>query len=346
MNDQERPSYTPGPGLACWVITDGRVGIEVQAAGLARGLGLAPVVKRLKADRPWRWLPPRFWRDPLGHLAPDSDPLAPPWPDVLVGCGRLATAPGAAIRRAAAGRCFTIQIQDPKLPLGRFDALVIPRHDGVAGPNVIATLGSMHGLSETALAEAGARFAARFEALPRPWIGVLLGGNSRTHRLTAGNARGLAARLADWSREQGAGLIVTPSRRTSEATLALLREALAGCPAVIWDRSGENPYQGMLALADAFVVTADSVNMACEAAFTGKPIYIAPVRGGTPKFARFHRALRDAGISRPLGAAFETWHYPPLRETERVAAELRARIAAWRGEARPKGAAEPDRLSA
>lgn len=341
MTASLRPPASSPLDLTCWVVTDGRVGIEIQAAGLARSIGLDPEIKRLKASAPWRWLPPRFWLDPLAHLAPDSDRLAPPWPDVLVGCGRMAVAASSAVRRAAGGNTFTVQIQDPKLPLQRFDVVVAPRHDGLAGRNVIATLGSMHGMSEAQLAEAASSFAPRYEQLPRPRIGVLIGGNSRTHRLTAGNARTLAARLKAWSSELGAGLIVTPSRRTGTATLSILREALAGCPVEIWDRSGENPYRGMLALSDAFVVTADSVNMACEAAFTGKPIFVAPVAGGTPKFSRFHKSLREAGIARPLDAPFESWHYAPLRETERVAAEIRRRIAAWRGEPEPAGQAEP-----
>ena len=315
--------------LDCWVVTDGRVGIEIQATGLARSIGLQPKVKRIRASAPWRWLPPRFWVDPLSHLAPESDRLDQPWPQVVVGCGRMATAPSAALRRAAGGLAFNVQIQDPKLPLERFDVVVAPRHDGLDGPNVITTLGSMHGLDEAALAEAATRFATQFENLPRPRIGVLVGGNSRTHRLTTGNAQALAATLADWSKKQGAGLIVTPSRRTGENTLDLLRKALDGCPARIWDRSGDNPYLGMLALADAFVVTADSVNMACEAAFTGKPVYIAPVSGGTAKFTRFHQALAAAGMSRPLEAPLEPWSYQPLRETERVAEEIRGRIVAW-----------------
>ena len=71
-------------------------------------------------------------------------------------------------------------------------------------------------------------------------------------------------------------------------------------PAFIWDGSGDNPYFGMLGLADAIIVTADSVTMVSEAAATGKPVHVVALEGGSAKFARFHRAMAEAGITRPF----------------------------------------------
>jgi hypothetical protein len=49
----------------------------------------------------------------------------------------------------------------------------------------------------------------------------------------------------------------------------------AADPAVwVWDRTGENPYVGALALADRFVVTGDSVSMVSEALATDKPVEV------------------------------------------------------------------------
>ena len=335
-DDQDDPA-TP----TCWALSDGRVGIEIQALGLARALGTEPVNKRIKARGLWPLLPPRFWSSPLRLLATNSDPLAPPWPDLVVGCGRQAVGFNRAIRKAAGGTCFSVQIQDPKVSLSDFDVVVTPRHDGLRGANVIETLGSMHGLSEALLAEAAATFAPRFAHLPPRRIGVLVGGDSRTHKFTTENALTLASRLQAWTEAEPVGLIVTPSRRTGVEQVALLRRALGGLPAEVWDGRGDNPYRAMLALSDSFVVTSDSVNMACEAAFTGKPIHVAPVEGGTEKFARFHRAMAEAGITRPLDAPLEPWTYPPLRETERVAAEIRRRLAERRTEFRRPGPAAP-----
>lgn len=326
--DQGVPARPP----SCWVISDGKAGIEIQCRGLAEALGFEPVIKRIKIRAPWRWLPPRFWRDPLAALQVEGngggDRLMPPWPDVMIGTGRLAVGPNLAIRRASGGRTFSVQVQDPKVALDNFDVVVAPAHDRLRGPNVIETRGSLHGLTDAKLAAAAARFAAAVEHLPRPRVTVLIGGNSRTHRLTRRNARNLARDLARLARESGAGLLVTPSRRTGPETLAILREGLAGLPTAFWDGSGENPYLGYLALADAFVVTGDSVNMICEAAFTGKPVHIAEITGGTPKFRRFHRAMREAGVTRPFEGVLGRWSYEPLNETVSVAAEIRRRMPA------------------
>src|SRR3546814_13124599 len=75
--------------------------------------------------------------------------------------------------------------------------------------------------------------------------------------------------------------MVTPSRRTGPDNEAILRARLAGLPAEIWDGEGENPYFAYLGLADAILVTADSVNMVCEAASTGKPVYVIDLDGGS-----------------------------------------------------------------
>ncbi len=310
----------------CWVLSDGRAGNETQCRGLARALGFEPIVKRLKIRAPWRWLPPNLWLNPLVAVDPSGDRLAPPWPDVAIGTGRRAVGPNAAIRRASRGRTFTVQIQDPKVAPSAFDAVVAPAHDGLEGANVITTRGSLNSLTRERLAEAAARFAPGLAALPRPLVAVLVGGDSRVHRLTADLTRRLARDLVRMARDRGAGLLVTPSRRTGPENLAILREALAGLPAEIWDGSGDNPYLGYLALADAFVITADSVNMTCEAAFTGKPIHIAEVAGGTAKFARFHATMRAAGITRPFDGGLESWSYPPMNETAEVAAEIRRRL--------------------
>ena len=326
---------------ACWVVTDGKAGMEVQCLGLAEALGFEPRIKRIQVTRPWRWLPPQWVPDPLGTIAPpqggsqggsqsgsQGDPLAPPWPEVLIASGRQAVACSMAIRRASGGRTFTVQIQNPVVDPARFDVVVAPQHDRLTGDNVIETLGGLNRVTEARLSAAAARFGPVFGHLPRPTIAVVLGGSNRVYRFTQAIARRLGEDLARLCRTEGAGLLVTASRRTDPGIMALLRAALNGCAAEIWDGEGENPYLGYLGLADAFVVTGDSVNMVCEAATTGKPVYVVELAGGSAKFARFHRALRQAGATRPFAGRLEHWSYPPLRDTETAAAEIRRRLTA------------------
>ncbi len=323
-------SDTPDPDTpdACWVMTDGKAGMEVQCIGLAEALGFEPRIKRIQVTKPWRWLPPRLVPNPLGAIGPKRDSLAPPWPEVLIASGRQTVAASMAIRRASGGATFTVQIQNPVVDPAAFDIVVTPRHDRLTGPNVIETMGGLNRITEARLSAAATKFGPAFAHLPRPLIMVALGGNNRTYRFTRAIARRLGEDLAQMWRAEGAGLLVTASRRTGPNTLALLRAALKGCAAEIWDGEGENPYFGYLGLADAFVVTGDSVNMVCEAATTGKPVYVVELAGGSAKFIRFHQALRQAGATRPFAGRLEHWSYPPLRDTETVAAEVRRRLAA------------------
>ena len=120
--------------------------------------------------------------------------------------------------------------------------------------------------------------------------------------------------------------MVTASRRTDPESQAALQAALNGVPTDFWDGAGDNPYLGMLAMADGIVVTEDSVTMASEAASTGKPVFIAKMDGRAEKFEHFHADLAAHGISRPLTGAWDTWTSPPLHEAARVAAEIRSRV--------------------
>jgi len=302
----------------CWVMTDGKPGMENQCLGLAEALRLKPEVKRIAPRAPWSWLPPQLWVSPLSAVAE----IGPPWPDLLIATGRQTVAPALAIKRRNPAT-FTVQIQDPVAGRGRFDLIAVPEHDDVSGPNVITTLGALHRVTPERLGEAGPRFRAQLQPLPRPLIAVLLGGTNKQFRLTEARARALADGLA---RLPG-GLAVTPSRRTGDDAMRIIRTALSSKPALIWDGSGENPYFGFLAEADAIVVTGDSVSMVSEACATGKPVYVFDLEGGSRKFARFHRALRERGITRPFDGTLAAWTYPPLDDTARVAAEVRRRFA-------------------
>src|SRR5262249_51919797 len=146
------------------------------------------------------------------------------------------------------------------------------------------------------------------------------------YRLGLDRLAALADQLASLARRHGAGLLVTPSRRTGAAGERILRERLAEVPAYIWDGSGENPYFAMLALADAVIVTEDSVSMVTEAASTGKPVHVVPLEGGSRKFLQFHRLMREAGVTRPFAGTLESWRYEPPNDTARAAAEIHRRL--------------------
>jgi len=323
----DTPANAP-PDLSVWVLTEGHIGMENQARGLAEAMGIEPVVKRLHPRLPWRYLPPRLWPMPLRAPGPEGDPLAPPWPDVLITCGKRATAPSVAIRKASRGRIFTVHIQDPPLAASAFDLLVVPAHDRVRGPNVLVTQAAVHRVTRKRLDEAAAALASRLEAIPHPRVAVLIGGSNRKHKAGEAAFEHLARQLAELSRREGAGLLVTPSRRTGARNEAILRQHLAGLPAEIWDGSGANPYFGYLGLADFVIVSRDSVSMVSEACASGRPVYTARLASNSRRLDAFHETLENADIARPFEGVLERWTYQPPEDTAKAAAAILARLRA------------------
>lgn len=310
----------------CWVLSDGKPGMSNQCIGLAEALDVDFVVKIVRPRLPWRILAPPLWLSPLSAPGADGDKLHPPWPKLLIATGRQTVALSMAIKRASAGKTFTIQIQNPANSLSRFDLVVVPRHDEITGTNVIVTEGALHRVTSERLAREAERFSPLLASLPRPLVAVLVGGSNRQYRFTRAGAQRLAYQLQRLVRQQGVGLAVTMSRRTGEENEHRLRDALSADDVYIWDGNGDNPYFGILGLCDTIVVTSDSVSMVSEACATGKPVHVFYLDGGSEKFRRFHRNFFQREITRPFTGEIESWSYKTLDDTERVAREIHKRM--------------------
>ncbi|MBU6443415.1 MAG: mitochondrial fission ELM1 family protein [Alphaproteobacteria bacterium] len=319
---------------ACWVVTDGKAGMQSQCVGLAEALGYDPVIKQVALRAPWRQLSPYFR---MGHdyaFTKGSDPLLPPWPDLLIATGRHSIAASLYVReqsRRAGKRTVTVQIQNPVLSPRYFDLVIVPQHDRLSGPNVISTMGALHRITPELLKREAEIFAPQVAHLPRPYIGVLIGGPNSAYSFGEEEMTRLARLLVRAADDGGGSLLVTPSRRTGERNMAILREILGARPAFIWDGTGANPYFGMLGLADYLVVTSDSVNMVSEAVAAAKPVHVFDLPGGTAKFGRFHAALRTRGLAHPFDGSLHS-DVPDLPNDDMaraVQAVRAAMCAAW-----------------
>lgn len=309
-----------------WVLYDGKVGTLNQCLGLADALGLEPIVKVSEGRWPWRWLPASAWPDSVTSLR-SATGFAAPWPDALIAAGRSSFAPAAALKRRLGDALVAIAVQKPRIDPKAFDIIIAAHHDDLTGPNVMVTDGALHRVTPARLAAAAERFSPLFVDLPRPLVAVLVGGPNRHYRFSTADATLLAAQLAGLARKEGIGLAVTVSRRTPPAAIAALRSGLAGAPCHFHDGKGDNPYLGLLALADHLLVTADSVSMVSEAAATGKPVQVIAMAGVDPrsgnKFAGFHRHFQALGMTRPFEGRLERWEHPVLDDNGRAAAACR-----------------------
>lgn len=336
-----------GKSPTCWIVTDGAAGMENQCLGLAERLGLVPDIKRIALRAPWGWLPPaigarRFAAPLAGIRDRQAVGLVPPWPDLLIATGRRTVGASVAIRRQSAralgAPSLTVQIQNPRFPLSAFDLVVVPAHDRLSGANVLTTRGSLHRVTRAKLDAAAADFASKLADLPRPLVTVLIGGPNSAYRMTPEVVERLCAGLRDLAMTSGAGFAVTVSRRTGAENVDALRRGLAAVPHQLWEGEGENPYFGYLGLADAIIVTGDSVNMVTEACAAGKPVYVYDLPGGSAKFDRFHAAMLACDAVRKFVPQqvrqLESWTLPDIDDTGMVAAAVQRML-----EARAKGQA-------
>jgi mitochondrial fission protein ELM1 len=302
------------------VLTDGRAANLTQALGLAEAIArrVAAEIECFEAHLPkvldalpsalLAALPFRVFADPR-VLAPGEGV------DLALGAGRRGNLAAAQLRRRLG--CAAVALLDPHLGTGAFSLVVVPEHDRTRGTNVVTSLGALHRLTPEALAAA----PRPFPDLPRPRLAVLIGGPSRTAPFGAGEAEGL---LADLGRFAGWSLQATPSRRTPTWLAPRLRAARPDLR--LWDGAGPNPWPGLLAAADAVLVTADSVSMASEATASGRPLFISGAAPPGSKHARFHAALFARGLARPASAAPVLWQPPGLDEAGRIAALVLDRL--------------------
>ena len=316
-----------------WVLDDPRVPASSQVIAIAERLG----VPHLRVPLTWNW------KAPLGGMLPGGSLLGlaaggtPPWPLSAPHGPALALSAGARSRGVAlwlrsnfGTRIVHCGGAGLGLHGGLFDLLVVPRGGGPAHPrsNVLPVLGVPHRLSPLLLSQARLSWAARLAHLPRPLITVLVGGGGHGGPLQPAAAHMLARSLASMAISTGGSVLATTSRRTGGEATEALAAGLAPAMHLLyrWGEPGDNPYAGFIGLADATVVTGDSIAMMSEACAGEAPVFIAALGEG-PRAQAVHASLYRAGQARPLGDSLSSWPRVPLDEAGRIANEIRARMA-------------------
>lgn len=322
-HQSDEPSAHAGGAAAprAWLLAEAKAGMRNQALALAAALGLdfeePPVHRRWFLDR----LPQSIFASrPVLY----AHGLRGPWPDVVIGSGRYAGRLSAAIKRVHP-RLRNVQIQDPRAARHSFDVIVTPAHDRLQGKNVIHTHGALHAMTPAALTADAAGWAERLGGSGR-LLAVFLGGPTRRVPFRPADVDTLCRELRTLGEAGDWRIALCASRRTPILLRARLAVALGGSLHLMWLGAGDNPYRGLLALADAFIVSADSVNMTSEALASGRPVH----RWGTPapgsRIARFHRAMEAAGRVRPWRGRPEHWAYEPLDELGNLASVVAERL--------------------
>jgi mitochondrial fission protein ELM1 len=318
------------------VLSEGRIGHQNQSVGVVEMLGIKDpevITIHRKFEGTWFW---KFvdWL-PVPMIVADYDRLVRDLrrTEALVGAGFLVSRVLRDMKRRYP-KMFTVALMRPSGKLTDYDVVAMPQHSApkAHGNNVVVTLASPNRVTRDRLALEGDRWRKRLLSVKGLKVAVLIGGTSKHGVLTPEEAKRLVLAVAKPLKDVG-GLMVTTSRRTGPEATAAVEKALEKCgvPYHFWKpddpMNRDNPYFAYLALADAVVMTAESMSMAGEVATAGKPLYLwgnpkaypAKFRSLYSAFVKQGRAKWWDGVLnlRPAAA--------PLMDTLMVAGFVRAK---------------------
>lgn len=275
-----------------WLLHGRHAGDNAQIDALAGAVGWPAQTRRLRFS-PLSRLP--GWLKgarPVGLTA--SEPaLAPPWPDLVIAAGRRSASVARWIGRRSGGRTRTVVLGRPRAPLSAFDLVLTTPQYGLPVRGNVLHLPAPPATGSAPEAVTLDAWRARWAALPRPWIALLVGGDRAPYCLDADQARRLGEAAGALAARLGGSVLATTGPRTTPAAAEALFAALG-------DRAfqhryapgqADNPYRALLALADQFVVTGDSASMLAEAAASGKPVAVFAPAHRRGVVARLQRAL-------------------------------------------------------
>ena len=266
-----------------WLVLGDKGGDNRQAETLAKGLGWVCERKHIAMRDAFVFAKPRV-RPSLHHIDPaHSDSLEPPWPDLIITIGRRPSMAALWIREQSGGQTKIVLLGKPSGRLQWYDLVISSAENAIAPlPNVIPITLPLMQVDRAAIATEGKLWEEKFSALPKPVIGVLVGGPTMPFVYRQAMTRRVLHTCRQIAKVQGGTPYVTTSRRTPAAMVKTLKAELpAEARLFAWTPGAvTNPYHGLLALADSFVVTADSISMAVEVALLRKPLAVLPVPVG------------------------------------------------------------------
>lgn len=271
-----------------WLMQGSRHGDNEQVlalgAALAERFGWPSRLKRMVYRHA---APPRVTlAQALDHVDLEkSDPIqgsgAGPSPDLVISVGRRAAPVARWIKSQALTPGVHVQIGRYQDRFDAVDLLVTTAQYALpTAANVMHLTLPITARPAAALAAAAKLFAPEWQDLPRPLIGLLIGGPSRPIGFSAEDGKRLLAEAKAFAEARGGTLLVATSPRTPVAVTEQFRASLTAPHRLFVfaeTREGPNPYLALLKLADTFVVTADSVSMMADACLTGRETRLFPL---------------------------------------------------------------------
>jgi mitochondrial fission protein ELM1 len=341
-----------------WALLSDKGGDNAQVQAVIDRLPWPVETRRLTFKRPFIKGKPPFLAS-LYHIdRTRSDELEPPWPDAILTIGRRPAMAAHWVRNQSRGHSRIVLFGRPKRNPANYALIVVSAQFKLpVADNIVHTALPLMRIDSQRLADAATQWAQTCNAMPRPLIAVLVGGATAPFSFGGETAQTLMQVARAYCGANGS-LYVTSSRRTGADAVAQLRADLPpGSHLYRWGDPPPNPYLGLLAHADGFVVTGDSMSMITEVASLARPLAIfplplAPWRRHIPRFVHagidwlkyellprlgwngyprdlteVHRTLIERGLAVPAGAPLRAPLTRLEDEIEQVAGRVCAAIA-------------------
>ena len=310
--------------LKALLLTQGMHGMISQVEGMAKALNTEYSHKIVRLSFPWNLVPPKF--TPISEIIlKDKIYLTESEiPDLIISCGRKSVIPSIIIKKKNP-KVFTIHIQDPKVSLKNFDAIVAPEHDNLKGDNIYNSKGAIHYITEQEISKASQYLADKIKS--EKIVSLILGGPNKYYGFNSDQIINIFSQIKSIFVSDGYKVIIIPSMRTPKETIDLAIKEMGSCGHVV-NKVDKQAYLSAYALANYVVVTCDSTSMISEAATSGKPIFVAHMKAkkNNYRFKRFFELFKQMGITKDLGEKVENWTYNKHNEAQRIAAEIQNKI--------------------
>jgi len=310
--------------LKALLLTEGMHGMISQVEGMAKALDTEFSHKIVRLNFPWNLIPPKFTPISKVVLKDKTYINEEEISDLIISCGRKSVIPSIILKKKNP-KIFTIHIQDPKVNLKNFDAIIAPEHDNLKADNVYSSKGAIHYITETEINNA--RSYLRDKVKSEKIISLILGGPNKYYNFSNDQLIKIFNKIKSEFLSKGYKVIVIPSMRTPKTSIELVNKEM-GASGYVAKNVDKQAYLSAYALAKYVVVTCDSTSMISEAAISGKPIFVAHMKSkrNNYRFKKFFQLFKEMGITRDLGEQVESWTYNKLNEATRIATLINSKL--------------------
>jgi hypothetical protein len=324
-------------GKEILILGDSRAGTVSQSIGIAEEIGFDYKIINLDYGF-FSFLPNFLLKNSLLQLKKKCRKKIQKlsqFPHLIISAGRRSAPIALYLKKKSNSKSKVLQVMNPNLAFSEFDLVILPKHDDIDEKkisNVINIIGSPTKINDKKIAAEKNSEFSWLNDFKETKVALLFGGSSKKTKFTKYSAKKLGEISSRIVKNMGGMLFVLNSRRTTDNLENTLISSLK-CPFKFFDwkkNKEKNPYLAILAYADFFIITGDSVSMISECCATGKPVYIFDEKKiSAPKHRKFHKSLFNEKYAKKLEeTCFMLENFPTkkLQETKRIAEIIKKKL--------------------